>query len=854
MAPAIGTRFGDYEIVSLLGEGGMGAVYLARDHLLKRNVAIKILTVPAPTADTAKRVLNEARSAARLNHPNVATVYEVGHTDDCPFIVMELVEGRTLSELISVAGMPFESVTRYVAQIADALAHAHDRGVIHRDLKSRNIIVTPDGCAKILDFGIAACVGGERDDGTTTQAAAIGGASGTLPYMAPEVLHGESATGLSDIWSLGVLMYEMLAGRLPYTARTPAATASAILRDPLPPLPSQVPASLDAIVHRCLARLPGERYQHPREVRAALDVVRQSYEHPANRTAIPFQTQWRSHSRIWPAASAAALILAALWVLVRIWPSEQLLLVSSQRSIGALGASYRQATVSPDGGFIAFVNADAPVSQIWVRDLAHGAPIAITSGGVTASRPTWSPSNDQIVFARRGQGLWSVPPLGGDARRLIEFGSNPRFSADGERLVFERNGREIWTARADGSGAKRVDGVPVPWYSGGLDPAFSPDTLSIVFFLRELGPMGDLWVIPSGGGTPRQLTHDLTEASGPIWTPDGRFIIFSSMRGGSRTLWRMRPEGGTPEPLTVGVGEDLEPALSRDGRTLLYTNVRDQWEVRGYNVVTGAERVIVQGRRQMIFPRVSPDGSKMAFFGFGDSGDVQIFVVPMTGGAVQQLTQGKGRINTHPRWSPDGTLVYYYQERPGMSFRSVPLSGGDDREVRPWQWESHTAAEFSPDGSFIAYYRQAAPGERPVQERTVVEETASGKARTLGLPLLPFSWSPDARMIVGSTTTDPRVIETCPADGSSCRKLALGHTPVWSPDGSHIYFLRDTTNSSVRELWVMTPDGSDQRKLFDRMGPFLPIDVAYDISRTGDILWSAYIEGRHELWQAELHQ
>ena len=187
-------------------------------------------------------------------------------------------------------------------------------------------------------------------------------------------------------------------------------------------------------------------------------------------------------------AAALALIALAAWIVMGTRSRDPALLVSSQRPIAAFGASYRQATLSPDGGFVAFADAGAPVTQIWIKNLAQGDPIQITSGDVDASHPAWSPKNDQIVFARRGQGLWSVPPLGGNARRLLEFGASPQFSTDGERLVFERNAREIWTAQADGSEARRVQGVPVPWYSGPPGSCLLTRRLVDRLFHAQVGP------------------------------------------------------------------------------------------------------------------------------------------------------------------------------------------------------------------------------------------------------------------------------------------------------------------------------------------------------------------------------
>src|SRR5262245_11580540 len=307
-----GARLGEYEIVSALGEGGMGAVYLARDQRLKRDVAIKFVTgLALEQATEQARVLQEARSAARLNHPNICTVHEVVTSEAGSFIVMERVEGRPLSAMIPSGGMPADVVARYGAQIAEALAHAHERGIIHRDLKSANVMVTPDGRVKVLDFGLAASLHELGDDDTTLAPSSGDGTPGTLAYMAPEVLNGERATTISDIWSLGIVLYEMTAGRRPFAGKTPAATAAAILHAPLPPLSDDVPAAIRSVVHRCLGRVPGERYQHASEVRAALDVARDASSQSTARSALVSTAPRPRIARRWRVVAAVVAITIA---------------------------------------------------------------------------------------------------------------------------------------------------------------------------------------------------------------------------------------------------------------------------------------------------------------------------------------------------------------------------------------------------------------------------------------------------------------------------------------------------------------------------------------------------------------
>lgn len=273
----IGQMLGHYRVVEKIGEGGMGLVYRAYDEVLRRDVALKVvkkLAVSNPAA--SQDLMREARASSSLAHPNICTIYEVGETDGEVYIVMELVEGKSLHALSADAGLPPELVLRYAAQIASALARAHDKGIIHRDLKSANVIATPEGLVKVLDFGLAKNLDGGKIDGKTRTIESPSESStmsGTLPYMAPEVLRGEAADYRSDLWGLGVVLYEITSGRTPFRGRTTFEISSAILRETPDPLGPPVPPGLWAIIQRCLAKEPMQRYQRAGEVQAALEAV-----------------------------------------------------------------------------------------------------------------------------------------------------------------------------------------------------------------------------------------------------------------------------------------------------------------------------------------------------------------------------------------------------------------------------------------------------------------------------------------------------------------------------------------------------------------------------------------------------
>lgn len=338
-----GSRLGDYEILTKLGEGGMGIVYRARDHRLDRDVALKVVTRQSG-ADDFTRLRSEARAAARLNHANICTVFEVAVTDGVACIAMEWIEGTPLSAAIPRGGWPIDRVCRTGRQIAEALEHAHANGITHRDLKSSNVMIRRDGHVKVIDFGIA-----ERAvrsvDLTETQPAIAQGLMGTLSYLAPELLKGAQPDARSDLWSLGVVLFEMTTGRLPFDGSGAPDLAAAILRDAPPSLPRTVTPVLARVIERCLAKNPSDRPGGAAEVALALNVVNPGAEAPEGGN-----TKW-----MWAAAVATVAVLAITYPW---WPRDDtgaaVMRFENPAQVTTTTGVEEFATWSPDGRTLAY--------------------------------------------------------------------------------------------------------------------------------------------------------------------------------------------------------------------------------------------------------------------------------------------------------------------------------------------------------------------------------------------------------------------------------------------------------------------------------------------------------------------
>jgi Tol biopolymer transport system component len=839
--------------MSLLGSGGMGDVYRARDTRLGRDVALKLLSPRvALNPESRLRFEREARAISSLNHPHICTLYDVVHYEGVDALVMEYLEGETLARRLRQGPLPLDVALRYAIEIASALNKAHQIGIIHRDLKPSNIMLTEAG-TKLLDFGLAKVqqhevVGGAT--GVTTVSPrdlTIDGAIlGTWQYMSPEQVKGLVTDTRSDLFAFGAIVHEMVTGRKAFPGSSTTNLIGAILDENPPPISTSqplAPAALDRLVQKCLAKDPNERWQTARDL---LDELRwiadDSKPRPVPRGAAAGATRrsrfgWRAGLGGLIAIFAAGLV-AWLWLNGRDTPFE----LTNQRPLTDYGGSHGWPSFSPDGNMIAYVAAVNGSDQIWVKNVAGGEPLQLTFDPAGAGRLAWSPRGDQIVFGRPSQGIWSVPPLGGPARQLVERGNRPRFSRDGRRLVFQRQ-REIWIVNADGSEPRRV--FEPPALADASFPALSPDGQSVVFFQTGGGPPGDYWIVSSAGGTARRLTFDESAGGAAVWTPDGRSIVFPSARNGSLTLWQVAAAGGVPTPLTFGAGQDADPDISGDGRQLVYTNVRATSAMVLTNAATG-ERTEVLERQTPPFGSVfSPAGDRIAFFQQSQSG-VHLFVVRTDGRDLQQITSAAGEVNLFPRWSTDGVVLYFFRDKPDVSFRQMAAVGGTSIEVGSWSWRSGAAVD--PERKRIVYEKVMAP-ESSV---TVVRELATGHETPLAVNIRGPRWSRDGRTIWG-TEDVPRPnglvessIVACALD-ASCRVVGQGAFAVPSADDSRVFFLRRGERDAVtRELWSSDHDGKNERQ-HGLLGPFHAAHVHYDVSARDQVVWTMVQSNEHRI-------
>jgi len=590
-----GTRFSHFEIVSRLGAGGMGEVYRAYDHSLKRHVALKILPrQKIATDEMLRRFAREARAASSLNHPNIITVYEIGQVvaDDAivDFMAMELVEGETLRSFLS-RRVEMPKALHYLAQIADGLAKAHAAGILHRDLKPENIMITSDGFAKILDFGLAKTslpesVGeGEIEADTISLPGVV---MGTVGYMAPEQVRGSAIDQRSDIFSFGCILYEVATRRQPFRGNSAVDTFHKIVYEPPPPIGEvdpPVPETLRRVILKCLAKDPEERFQSSKEIAIDLREIRREYEsgeHLSDLSPTKSLKTTRPRARwFWIAAAAALMLVAAILTWSQRTPrngtADRARFESMTIDRLSATSNVQSAAVSPDGRYVAHVESTPKGDVILVRQVATGSEIeAAPPDGDSYGELSFSQDSEYILYVHR-TALRRSPALGGSGKILIDKFSYPvSFSPDGKRCAFVRDG-SLFVANIDGSGERRIaTSTNLEVY---VRPAWSPrgDVIACTRKSWLKIEMTDMWIEivranDSAGHTPPTILGERWfQITSLGWLPDGSGIAVSASHRPliEKQLYEISYPEGRTKRLTNDLFEYEGASITADGRALV---------------------------------------------------------------------------------------------------------------------------------------------------------------------------------------------------------------------------------------------------------------------------------------------
>ena len=734
MALAAGTKLGPYEIVASLGVGGMGEVYRARDPRLGREVAIKVL--PAyfcRDLDRLRRFEQEARAAGALNHPNILAVYDIGTHDGAPYLVTELLEGSTLRDRLTGGALPHRKAIECAVQIAHGLAAAHAKGIVHRDLKPENIFVCRDGRTKILDFGLAKLTVPEAGDATVTgldlrDQTSEGAVLGTAGYMSPEQVRGEKADERSDIFSFGVVLYEVLSGQRAFAGKSAADRASAILKEDPPDLRAtgrNIPAALDRIVLHCLEKNPEQRFQSVRDLAFHLEPVSPDSEPSA--AVSPAFRKTKTLPLGWVIACLAILAAAggAWWYRGRLQPDHRN--VSFLRLTDFAGVEESPA-FSPDGRSVAFVSDSTGSRQIWIRLLAGGPPLQITHDAGDHLEPRWSQDSAAVIYYTPppegdAQGaLWEISALGGSPRRLVSSMSGADVSHDGKRLTFFRlNDKQMELVDSDrnGSNAKVVMQAAVSFSY--RQPRWSPDDGAIAYLHSRENWADDVYVVTSSGGSVRQVTNDNTLMSGVAWLADGSRLLYSTARGSTvlylptMHLWTISPLGKGLQQLTFGEAGDEGPDVDHDGR-IVVSRRHMQFDIWKFPVDGDPAENVRRGVRithqtgQVQTPALSPSDREMVYLS-DNGGHGNLWVMKLASGETHQITYEKGSnvIMGVPLWSPDGNSIAFATNRPSELGRGVgywmihPDGSGLRLAISEGAWTT-----WSGDSKWL-YYAESSP-------------------------------------------------------------------------------------------------------------------------------------------------
>ena len=740
----IGRTISHYRILDKLGSGGMGVVYKAEDTTLGRLVALKFLPEQhARDVDVLERFHREARLASALNHPNICTIYEIGQQDGEYFIAMEFLNGQTLSALIANKPLNTNQALNIGIQVTDALAAAHSIGVIHRDIKPANIFVTTKGHAKVLDFGLAISAHRMRPAGVgandatflespDTQLTALGTTIGTVAYMSPEQALGEQLDDRTDLFSLGVVLYQMTTGAQPFKGPTSAAIFNAIINQPpLPPVRVNpaVPHHLEEIINKALEKSRELRCQSAAELNADLKRLRREIESGSVTTAKHTTQPMARKGTLWTVLSIFAVLVVGYFLRNQFGGNSHSPSPAKLTQLTTTESLHEFPAWAPDGKRIAYSNQVSGFKKVFVKPL-QGEPQQVTVGNSDDIQPSWTPDGLGILFIRSSQprgklepgdvfgrydggDVWREDLASGKAEKFLDNAFNPSFSPDGKVLAVDASWagpRRIWVVDAQGHNPQQITSDSSE-AADHLEPNWSPDGKNVVFQNLERTKFS-IKVVNIMTHKINALTDGRFHDLNPVWSRSGKYIYFSSDRGGGLNVWRIGvlrtgQPSSAPQQVTMGSGQDVELAISPSGKQLAFSILRqnaDLWRLPvspQTGLSTGDPGEVLASTREDSRGSWSPDGTQIAF-NSDRSGDMNIYVHSLLDGSNRQITKGPGG-DFQPQWSPDGKRLVFFSSRAGNAdIWLVDLATNSQKQLT-----SDPALEinpfFSPDGTNIAF-------------------------------------------------------------------------------------------------------------------------------------------------------